>query len=86
MALIVGRQSMKPKYKHQWYQSIYESLPNIREEARKASEELGLDELKKKIGMYPGSSSCPGRLPDFVLDAIVKANERPILPIRESGG
>ncbi len=74
---------MKPKYKHQWYQNIYESLPNIREEARKASEELGLDELKKKIGMYPGSSSCPGRLPDFVLDAIVKANETPILPIRE---
>ena len=59
---------MKPKYNYRWYQEIYENIPKIREEARKAAEELGLDKMRNRIGMYPGSSSCPGRLPNFVLD------------------
>ncbi len=46
---------MKPKYRFQWYQEIYNNLPKILEEAGKAAKELGLDKLKNKIGLYPGS-------------------------------
>ncbi|MCK4363821.1 MAG: hypothetical protein KAW85_03400, partial [Candidatus Aminicenantes bacterium] len=74
---------MKPKYRFQWYQEIYNNLPKILEEAGKAAKELGLDKLKNKIGLYPGSSSCPGSLPKYVLDAIIKANQIPVLPMRE---
>ncbi|TET69949.1 MAG: hypothetical protein E3J44_06900 [Candidatus Aminicenantes bacterium] len=74
---------MKPKYRFQWYQEIYNNLPKILEEAGKAAKELGLDKLKNKIGLYPGSSSCPGSLPKYVLDAIIKANQIPVLPVRE---
>jgi len=74
---------MKPKYRFQWYQEIYDNLPKILEEAGKAAKELGLDKLKNKIGLYPGSSACPGSLPKYVLDAIIKANQIPVLPMRE---
>ena len=74
---------MKPKYRFQWYQEIYNNLPKILEEAGKVAKELGLDKLKNKIGLYPGSSSCPGSLPKYVLDAIIKANQIPVLPMRE---
>lgn len=74
---------MKPKYRFQWYQEIYDNLPKILEEAGKVAKELGLDKLKNKIGLYPGSSSCPGSLPKYVLDAIIKANQIPVLPVRE---
>ena len=74
---------MKPKYRFQWYQEIYDNLPKILEEAGKAAKELGLDKLKNKIGLYPGSSACPGSLPKYVLDAIIKANQTPVLPMRE---
>lgn len=74
---------MKPKYRFQWYQEIYDNLPKILEEAGKTATELGLDKLKNKIGLYAGSSSCPGSLPKYVLDAIIKANQTPVLPMRE---
>jgi hypothetical protein len=74
---------MRPKYRFQWYQQIYDNLPEIIEEAAKAAKELGLDKLKNKIGLYPGSSACPGSLPEYVLDAIIKANQIPVLPMRE---
>ena len=74
---------MKPKYKFQWYQEIYNNIPKIHEEARKAAKELGLDKFKDKGGSYPGSSSCPGSLPNYVLDAIIKANQIPVLPMRK---
>jgi len=74
---------MKPKYRFQWYQEIYDNLPKILEEAGKAAKELGLDKLKNRIGLYPGSSACPGSLPKYVLDAIIKANQIPVLPMRE---
>ena len=74
---------MQAKYRYQWYQQIYENIPKILDEARKAAIELGLDKLKDKIGLYPGSSSCPGSLPNYVLDAIVKANQVPVLPMRK---
>jgi len=74
---------MKQKYRFQWYQEIYDNLPKILEEAGKAAKELDLDKLKNKIGLYPGSSACPGSLPKYVLDAIIKANQTPVLPMRE---
>jgi hypothetical protein len=74
---------MKPKYRFQWYQEIYDNLPKILEEAGKATKELGLNKLKNRIGLYPGSSACPGSLPKYVLDAIIKANQTPVLPMRE---
>jgi hypothetical protein len=74
---------MNPKYRFQWYQEIYNNLPKILEEAGKAAKEMGLDKLKNRIGLYPGSSACPGSLPKYVLDAIIKANQIPVLPMRE---
>lgn len=73
---------MRPRYKFQWYQGIYDNIPKIHEEARKAAKELGLEKLRGKIGLYPGSSSCPGALTGYVLDAIIKANQVPVLPMR----
>jgi len=74
---------MKAKYRYQWYQEIYDNIPKIHAEARKTASELGLDNLKDKIGLYPGSSTCPGPLPNYVLDAIIKANQVPVLPLRK---
>ncbi len=74
---------MKPKYRFHLYQEIYDNLPKILEEAGKAAKEMGLDKLKNKIGLYAGSSACPGSLPKYVLDAIIKANQTPVLPVRE---
>lgn len=66
---------MKPfKYRHQWYQHIYECAAKIHEEARAYGKKLGIDKLNRDIGVYPGSSSRPGNLPNYVLDAIVEAN------------
>lgn len=69
-------------YRHEWYQSIYERFPKIVAEAESYSAKLGLDKLKGDIGLYSGASSCPARLPDYVLDAIVQANQNEILPLR----
>jgi hypothetical protein len=74
---------MKAKYRFQWYQDIYNSMPKILGEAQEAAKELGLDKLKDKIGLYSGSSSCPGPLPNYVLDAIIRANQTPVLPMRK---
>ena len=65
---------MKTKYRYQWYQRIYENIPQIHEEASKFRQELGLDKVDADIGLYAGSSSRPGNLPSYVLDEIVKAN------------
>lgn len=73
---------MNPRYRFQWYQRIHESTSRIHEDARKAVAELGLDEWRGRIGLYGGSSSCPGPLPTYVLDAIAAANRGPLLPMR----
>ena len=65
---------MIPKYKYQWYQQIYESMPQIHEEARQYGEQLGTTKLKNDIGLYAGSSARPGNLPSYVLDEIIAAN------------
>jgi len=74
---------MEAKYRYKWYQEIYDNIPKIHAEARKIAAEFGLGKLKDKIGVYPGSSTCPGSLPNYVLDAIIKANQVPVLPMRK---
>lgn len=74
---------MTAKYKYQWYQEIYNNIPKILNEAKQISVQLGLDKLKDKIGLYAGSSSCPGSLPTYILDAIIKANQVSVLPMRK---
>ncbi len=74
---------MQLKYKYQWYQQIYENIPKIIAEATKQAAELGMDKLRDEIGLYSGSSACPGSLPYYVLDAIVEANKRRIFPLRK---
>ncbi len=69
-------------YRHEWYQRIYESTSKIVSEAERHGEKLGLGKLKGEIGLYSGASSCPARLPDYVLNAIVEANHKEILPVR----
>ena len=74
---------MKRKHRFQWYQEIYQNIPRIREEAQEVGRQLGLHKVKNKIGLYPGFSSCPGSLPKYVLDAMIKANQIPVLPMRK---
>ena len=73
---------MTPKYRFQWYQQIHENRAKIHEDAREAARELGLEKWRDRVGLYAGSSSCPGPLPGYVLDAIVAANTGPLLPMR----
>jgi len=74
---------MKPKYRYQWYQQIYEGTPKVLEEARRFGDSLGARELGTDIGLYAGSSSRPGNLPNYVLDKIIKANRGGrTLPVR----
>ena len=54
----------------------------LSDEARQAAVDLGLDQLRGEIGLYPGSSSCPGPLPNYVLDAIIAANRGPTRTMR----
>src|SRR5918996_4294006 len=69
-------------YRHEWYQRIYESIPKIIAEATAYGDRLAMGEHKGNIGLYSGASSMPARLPQYVLDAIVKANQKEILPVR----
>jgi len=66
---------MKNLSKYQWYQKIYENTPKIHKEAKEYARKLGVDRFKDDIGLYAGSSSRPGNLPNYVLDEIVKANQ-----------
>lgn len=70
-------------HRHEWYQKIYESIPQIVAEAEAYGATLRLGELSGRIGLYSGASSVPGRLPSYVLDAIVEANRTEILPLRK---
>ena len=69
-------------YRHEWYQRIYDRTSKIVSDAESYGHKLGLDKLTGEIGLYSGASSCPARLPDYVLNAIVEANQREILPLR----
>jgi hypothetical protein len=76
---------MQPKYKFQWYQQIFNNTSKILDEARQVGKQLGLEKVRDRIGLYPGSSSCPGPLPNYVLNAVNAANKIPILPLRKVG-
>ena len=62
------------KYRYRWYQEIYEAFPKIMEEARLYGEKLAVEKTGTDIGLYAGSSSRPGNLPNYVLDKIIDAN------------
>ncbi len=70
-------------YRHEWYQSIYDKFPAIEAGAVRYAEENSLAKFSDQLGLYSGSSSCPARLPNYVLDAIVKANQAEIVPVRD---
>lgn len=75
---------MMRKYRYQWYQNIFENTSKIHEEARKYGEELGINNLNADVGLYAGSSSRPGNMPNYVLDEIVAANRgRKTFTLRE---
>jgi len=68
-------------YRFEWYQRLWERRFEILSEARRVGEEL-VGDLKGRVGLYPGSSSCPGPLPRYVLEAMEEANRVPVLPMR----
>jgi len=76
---------MKPRYKFQWYQEIYRGTARIHEEARQVARELGIEWVGGRVGLNPGSSSCPGPLPNYVLNAVIAANRVPVYPMRKAG-
>jgi len=43
-----------------WYQHLHDSLPAIRDDARRAAQALGLRPSRGDIGLYAGSSARPG--------------------------
>jgi hypothetical protein len=73
----------KQMFRHTWYQSLFDKLPEIQREAAASAERLGLNRFKDRIGTYHGSSGCAARLPGYVLDAIVQANQIDVLPARK---
>lgn len=68
--------------RHQFYQSILQAIPAIEKDAQLAAKELDLGRYRGRYGTYQGSSSTPGRLPDYVLDAIIEANRDEVVPAR----
>lgn len=69
-------------FRHKWYERIFARQPEIVREAAACAESIGMARHAGKIGLYQGSSSIPGRLPDYVVNAIVEANRVPVLPAR----
>lgn len=73
---------MKPRYRFELYQRLYEKLPQIKEAACREAEKLGLDRMADEIGLYPGSSSCPGLVPNYALEPVIASNRGKIQPVR----
>ena len=71
-----------PSFTCQWYQDIFGKFPKIIADAEAAGKALKLDKVAGKVGRYTGASSVPGALPNYVLDAIVEANQTAILPLK----
>lgn len=72
-------------YRFEIYQRLYENIDRLKSAARKSAEELGLDKISGasgEIGLYPGSSSCPGGMPSYVLNEVIAANKGPVKPVR----
>ena len=77
-----GEQIATMRYRYQMYQRLYEALPDILERARGERPRLGTDRLEGQVGLYPGSSGCPGLLPAFVLEPVIASNRGRIQPVR----
>jgi hypothetical protein len=73
---------MTQRLRHEFYRDILQAIPAIEADARAEAEKLDLLRHKGRYGTYQGSSSTPGRLPDYVLDAIVAANRDEVVPAR----
>src|SRR5690349_5530800 len=73
---------MDPVFRHRWYERIFEKQPEIVREAQACADGLGMTPYAGELGLYQGSSSIPGRLPDYVVAAIVAANRSNVLPAR----
>ncbi len=72
----------RPKHRAEFYQRLYEKLPDIKAKAAQEGQKLGLDKFPDELGLYPGSSGCPGLLPSFVLEPVVASNQGRIQPVR----
>ena len=77
-----GGDEMSRKYRYKFYQKIYEKISDIRRDAKKVGEGIGVGDLRNEIGLYTGSSSCPGPMAKSAIEAIVEANKTPIMPLR----
>lgn len=73
---------MSRKYRYKLYQEIYEKINAIRRDAKRAGKEIGIGDLRGRIGLYTGSSSCPAPIASYALEAIVESNKSPLLPLR----
>lgn len=69
-------------FRYEWYQKIYEAIPSIVQDAQNAARDLKLEPYRDAIGLYAGSSSCPGQIPRYVFKAITEANEGPFRSMR----
>lgn len=71
-------------YRFRWYQQIYDAFPDILAEAREFGMKLKVPEFGRDIGLYAGSSSRPGNLPNYVLEEIIKVNRgQETVPLRK---
>ncbi len=75
---------MRPQFRYQFYQRIYENFPKIIRDSRNAAEKLGLSKVSGRAGLYPGSSSCPGAVPEYVLREVIAANREAVYPVRKA--
>src|SRR6185369_4428717 len=78
---IPGRR-MDILFRHRWYERIFAKQPDIVREAAACADQLGMTPYAGQLGLYQGSSSIPGRLPGYVMEAIVAANRSNVLPAR----
>ena len=69
-------------HRHEWYQMLFEQIPEIEREARAFGQSTGLDHFAGGVALYSGMSSSPSPMPDYVLDAIAAANRGPIKSVQ----
>lgn len=81
----MSKKGQPGRYRFEIYQRLYENMDEVRSAARKAARELGLNRISRssgEVGLYPGSSSCPGGMPSYVLNEVIAANKGPVKPVR----
>ena len=68
------------KYKFQMYKHLQANTQKIYAEAREVAEDLGIGDLKGKIGLTGAISGCPAPMRRNVLEAIEKG-EKQVVPL-----